>query len=134
MNKVFLILALLFVSPSIYAQNAAAPRVTPGENRRVVNEDRGSGHIITTETQPPLSRVKRTSKLPRQFSIFLGDGWNGDDLRPLEPSLANFLCRWSLLRKIINATVSIVFKCGVGIFSKTAKINGCPKDSPSVKF
>ncbi len=82
MNKVFLIIALLVVSPVIYAQRS-------GEDRRVVNEDRGNAYIISAETQPPFSKVKGVSHLPQQFSIFFGDGWSSDKLRVLEISLAN---------------------------------------------
>ncbi len=82
MNKVFLIVALLSVSPAIYAQRSS-------EDRRVVNEDRGNAYIVTSETQPPLSKVKGVPHLPQQFSIFLGDGWSSDKLRVLEPSLAS---------------------------------------------
>lgn len=86
MNKVFLIFALLFASSAIHAQHTALPS---GADRRVVNEDRGIAYIVTAETQPPLSSVKRASKLPHQFSVFLGDGWNRDELRMRETSLAN---------------------------------------------
>ena len=86
MNRVFLIFALLFASSAIYAQHTVLPS---GAERRVVNEDRGIAYIVTAETQPPLSSVKRASKLPHQFSVFLGDGWNRDELRLREPSLAN---------------------------------------------
>ena len=89
MNKVLIIIALLFVSPAIYAQRSPAHRDASSEDRRVVNEDRGSAYIITAETQPPIARVKAAVSFPHQFSLFLGDGWNGDKLRLAEPTLAN---------------------------------------------
>ncbi len=106
-NKVFLILALLSASPAVYAQRTAVKPDSSGGDRRVVNEDQGNAYVITPETQPPLSKVKGTPKLPRQFSVFLGDGWNRDELRLLEPTLSNlFASPFGLSAEVIEATMN----------------------------
>ena len=89
MNKVLFIIAMLVVTHAAFAQHAPAHRESSGDDRRVVNEDRGGAYIITAETRPPLSKIKGVANLPHQFSIFLGDGWSSDKLHVLEPSLAN---------------------------------------------
>ncbi|CAN5533177.1 hypothetical protein BH10ACI2_BH10ACI2_07110 [soil metagenome] len=107
MKKVFLLLVLLSTSPDVYAQQTVAASGSPGEDRRVVNEDRGNAYIITANTQPPLSKMKGMPKLPRQFSVFLGDGWNRDELRILEPSLANLFANpFGLSTELVEATMN----------------------------
>ena len=116
MNKVLLILVLLFASAAIHAQRTTATPGPPEGDRRVVNEDQGNAYIITAETQPPLSKVKGKQKLPRQFSVFLGDGWNRDELRMLEPSLANlFASPIGLSTELAEAVMNKEDR-GIGLF------------------
>ena len=116
MNKGFLIIALLFVSPAIFAQRSMAQREASSESRRVVNEDQGSAYIVTAETQPPLSKVKGVSNFPHQFSVFLGDGWNSDKLRLAEPSLANLFASQIGLSAELSDAIASKNDASVGTF------------------
>ena len=63
------------------------------DQQAVVNDDGGQAFVIGTEstTLANLSNHGAVISEPRQYSIFLGNGWRKAPLREREPELANLL-------------------------------------------
>jgi hypothetical protein len=83
----FCIVLMGTVSP---AQSEASRQVSSVSDRSTVNEDQGQAYIITSQKPTSLRVSKgRTPVLPQQISIFLGDEWNSNEFRSMQPALAN---------------------------------------------
>jgi hypothetical protein len=74
---------------SVQAQVYETKKPTGGPTRSVVNEDRGRACIVPGGTQILAKPSSKFIVEPQQYSIFLGKGWESDNLRAREPELAN---------------------------------------------
>jgi len=126
MTKALLLIGILIMPFGLRAQSPtdSGRRVAENAVGPVINEDRGYAYIITAESQPCFTNSKKSTSLPVQYSIFLGDGWSSDALRTLEPSLSNLFAAPQTLQDTELRGMDIASSAGQNPFHESPSGTG----------
>jgi hypothetical protein len=97
MKLKLVLLVMAAVSAGVQAQQLKPAESSGVQPQSVTNDDRGRAYIVSGEMQPLPAPGNRDRVIvePRQYSVFLGKGWEKASLRSREPELANLLAHIS---------------------------------------